>query len=297
MLPVALATSNPVTMRATHGGVARNVAEALARLGRPVELVSRVGNDPAGDEIVDALDRCGIDTSALDRTSDASTASYTALIEPDGSLAVALADMAIYDTILPETIDRALPVLARHSIWFADANLPRETLAHLLSLKPAGTRIAADAVSVPKAARLAGLLDRIDVLFVNEDEAAELVGFPVESDEQAEVAARALIAQGAGSVVLTRGAKGCLAAQPGKVERLAAPVAVPRDVTGAGDALIAGTLFGLTDGRGLAAGVRLGQTCAAIVLQSEETVPETLNPTLVFRALEDDLPSLEAPDS
>lgn len=290
-------SSNPVQMRTTHGGVARNVAESLARLGRSVALVSRVGSDTEGDAIVAALDRLGVATADVARDADCPTGSYIALLEPDGSLAVALADMAIYDAVLPEAIDRALPRLARRPIWFADANLPRLALARLLSLKPAGTFVAVDAVSVRKAERLVSLLEGIDLLFVNQKEAAGLTGLTVATDREADKAARALLESGVGSLVLTRGEKGCLVATPDRLARLPAPPAAPRDVTGAGDALIAGTLFGLSERRGLVDSVRIGQACAAQAVESEDTVPGALNArSLVFDALEDDLPSLEARD-
>jgi pseudouridine kinase len=56
--PAVAGTSNPARLVTSVGGVARNVAESLARLGVPTALVSRVGADETGRGIVAArLDR------------------------------------------------------------------------------------------------------------------------------------------------------------------------------------------------------------------------------------------------
>src|SRR5215475_13803209 len=94
---VVAGSSNPVRQSTGSGGVARNVAETQARLGAKVALLSRVGGDGEGDRLIAALAALGIDTSRIARAPDAATASYTALIEPDGELMVGIADMAIYD--------------------------------------------------------------------------------------------------------------------------------------------------------------------------------------------------------
>jgi len=277
LLPVALGTSNPVAVTTSHGGVARNVAEGLARLGARVALAGLVGDDAAGDAVAAGLHALGIDTRALFRHEGRPTASYTALLSPSGDLVVALADMGLYDAIDADAIDRALPVLAAYPLWFADANLSGPALARIAAARPGGGFLAADAVSVPKAGRLASLLPRLDLLFLNRDEAAHLAGLGIEGEGGAERAARALLGRGAGAVVLSLGPDGALVADAAGLARVPAAPASVRDVTGAGDALIAGTLFGLARGRPLRAAVALGTAAAALALESEESVPATLD--------------------
>src|SRR3954452_6925623 len=83
--PLILGTSNPGTVTSDFGGVARNVAENLARLGRGVRMVSRVGDDEAGRGVVRHLASLGIDTSNV-TVSQRATASYTAILQQDGEL-------------------------------------------------------------------------------------------------------------------------------------------------------------------------------------------------------------------
>lgn len=61
--PPVLMSSNASAMRTSFGGVARNIAENLARLGMPVTLITAVGDDYAGEDILESAAEVGIDTS------------------------------------------------------------------------------------------------------------------------------------------------------------------------------------------------------------------------------------------
>src|SRR3954454_15657445 len=79
--PIVPGSSNPVTMRVSAGGVARNVAENLARLGLSVTMVSRVGSDREGDAVLDGLEESGIGLEFCTRSTTSPTATYTALLD------------------------------------------------------------------------------------------------------------------------------------------------------------------------------------------------------------------------
>lgn len=281
--PVVMGSSNPVVLRTTSGGVARNVAEDLARLGIDVALAGRVGTDAEGDGILGELAGVGVEATRITRAGR--TASYTAFIDPYGELVVGLADMATYDA-LDRDWAAALPAaFANRPIWFLDCNLPADTLAFLLESRPAGTLVAVDAVSVAKSPRLGGLLGRIDLLFVNRDEAEALAGIPVHQPLDMCTASYRLLAAGAGSVVVTGGRAGALIATERDLTFLPAPLVRVAEVTGAGDALIAGTLYGYATGQPPAAALALGLAAASLTIESIETVnPSLTAATLAFRA-------------
>ena len=277
--PVVPGSSNPVRLTTAWGGVARNVAEALARLGAAAGLVSRVGGDAEGDRLVASLAALGIDTGLVARVPGAATASYTALLEPTGELVVGLADMAIYDGMDAAFFAPLRPRLAGHAAWLVDANLPEAGLAALLADRPAGTLVAADAVSVAKAPRLAAHLPRLDLLFCNVAEAAALAGAGT-----VEAMARGLLERGAGAVIVTQGAAGALCADAAGLHQLPAAPASLRDVTGAGDSLVAATLLARLDGATLPAALARGLAAAALTIASEHSVRPDLSAALVAAA-------------
>ena len=281
--PLIPGTSNPGNVTTDFGGVARNVAENLARLGRGVTMVSRVGDDENGAAVVVRLQSLGIDTSLVSVAARA-TASYTAILEPNGELVLGLADMDLYDEMVPGAPDMALDFarLHDHALWFGDANLPAETIAWLLD-RAGAIPVAVDAVSVVKARKLRGLLPRISFLFANLAQAASMA--EVESTGDAAEAARVLHGLGARAGVVTAGAAGIAVWMGDDVRTMAALPAVPRNVTGAGDALIAGTLFGVTESWSLFHAARLGLAAAAITVESGSTTAARLTADVVFAKL------------
>lgn len=279
--PVVPGSSNPVTTHRGFGGVARNVAENLARLGERVRLVGRVGTDSDGDAVVGAMAALGVETGGVGRSARRPTASYTALLDPDGELVIALADMGIYDELTVGALADGLAAAADCPVWFLDANLPRSTLAALAEAAPPETLVAVDTVSVAKAYRVAAILDRVDLLFANADEAAALVGREVRHPLDVCEASAVLHRMGARRLVMGRGGAGiCLA--DARAERFlpALPAAIA-DVTGAGDALVAGTLHGLMAGRSLADAATWGLAAAAITCESEHAVAVGLSDAAV----------------
>jgi pseudouridine kinase len=276
-------TSNPVEGRRGFGGVARNVAENLSRLGLDVALVTALGEDEAGEAVARHLAGLGVDLSRSLRAPDRPTAEYVAVLEPGGDLALGLADMGILDLLTPDVLERAWPHVAAAEWVFADCNLPAETLA-MLATRRASARysLAVDGVSTPKIVRLPADLSGLDVLFLNLDEARALSGL-AQADPSAAIAA--LLRRGARAIVMTQGRDGALVAGGEGIIHIPAAPAAAIDVTGAGDALVAGTLSRLHAGEPLARAVAAGAVAAALATESPFSVHPDLSPTLLAARL------------
>jgi pseudouridine kinase len=281
--PIVFGTSNPVQGHRSFGGVARNVAENLARLGVDVSLMTIVGDDENGRTLVRHLRDLGVDTGQVAVTTERMTAEYAAVLGPDSNLIVGVADMAIFDLLGTAHIERIWPHLASANWLFADCNLPADMLAALIARKAAGRfSLAVDTVSTHKAVRLPRDLAGIDVLFLNIDEAtAYLAGIGQGTPASPEAAARTLLKAGAHSVVLTLGADGYVTTDGGKVHRHPAVRAHSIDVTGAGDAMIAGTLYRLLSGAVLDEATATGALLAAMTTETDASVVPNLSPRLL----------------
>jgi pseudouridine kinase len=305
--PPVPGTSNPARAAGADGGVARNVAEALGRLGVPVRLVSRVGDDATGAELLRRLAAAGVDIGPV-RVAPGLTGEYVALLDPAGDLLYGASAMDLVDRIDAADLDRGWPEPAG-SWLFLDCNLAAATLGYgLARARDAGLPVAVDAVSTPKVRGLPADLTGIEVLFCNRDEAAAYLAGPgggpwragpgggpwragpgggpwrAGSDASDAALALALRAAGAAGVVLTRGVGGVLVTDRDGQHQVAALPAVTVDVTGAGDALVAGTLTGLLAGQPLRQAAELGTAAAALTVESEHTVRPDLSAALVARA-------------
>ena len=277
--PLIGETSNPVSGYRSHGGVARNVTENLARLGVNIGFVSILGDDETGRAILDHLRLLGVDVSRAIVTNEAPTAEYAAILGPDNELALGIADMGIFDLFKPETLETVWPHLASADWVFADCNLPQATLETLL-VKKTGSRfrLAVDTVSAPKALRLPQDLSGVDLLFLNLDEAHSLLRHPAGTPRlTAEQAINALHARGVAKIVMTMGAGGVHIGDESGIRHIASVPAQPVDITGAGDALISGTLYCLLDRKELPDAVRTGTLLATLTTESDASVHPDLS--------------------
>ncbi len=285
-LPVP-GTSNPARSITSFGGVARNVAENLARLGAAVTMVSRVGNDDVGRAVTSHLADLGVDVSGVSVSYSGETAQYVAILGPSGQLVVGAASMDVLDGLAPSDLDACWPEPSDPSSWvFADCNLPIDTLGHAVRRARAEkTPLAVDAVSTPKVIRLPRDLAGVTVLFCNADEARALAAHHawMAADSDLDLACL-LHEEGAEHVVLTRGADGVIIADDRGPRLMPAAVANVFDVTGAGDALVAGTLASLLIGAALDDSVLTGTLVAALTVESQHSVRPDLSPELADAA-------------
>ena len=272
-------SSNPAARGGVvFGGVARNVAENLARLEIQTALVTVAGNDRAGQAMLDELRTAGVDVS-LAKTVEGLTDEYAAIME-QGDLAVGAADMRAIETLTPADLDERWEQIARASWLFVECNVSEEVLRACADRRSiARYKLAVDAVSAPKSHRLPKRLDEIDVLFINEGEAQAYLGDSGSTRD--EDLAGLLVARGVRAVVLSSAERGAICAEGESFVSVPAVPARRVSATGAGDALIAGTLRGLIAGDDLRQAVQTGAELAALTLESERSVRPDLSPALL----------------
>lgn len=275
-----MGTSNPAHQHESFGGVARNIAENLARLGAPVSLVTAVGDDMAGKALLAHAEAAGIDTRGSLLLAHRSSGTYTAVLDQQGDMLLALADMALYDELTPGVLARARPQRSCAALAVADLNLPPDTLRTLLGeAARGGVPLVFVAVSQPKMERLPADLTGLRLLILNQGELEARVGKAIATDAELAAACALVQAQGARDVIVTRGARGVACTAPQGLIHLDAIGADIVDVTGAGDAFAAAvcwTLYKGSDDLGLAC--RRGLRLSAMTLACAETVCPALAP-------------------
>lgn len=225
------------------GGVALNIAMTLRRFGLRPALLSAVGRDGEGEELIHACTRMGLATDHIYRSADLPTDRYMA-IEGGNGLVAALADAhsleAAGDKILTPLMDgplgsTALPYAGAIAL---DGNLT-ETLLGDIARSPAFARadLRVAPASPGKAERLIPLLTHSRAtIYLNREEAGLICLTKFETAVQA---AEALIKRGAHRVLVTDGGDSAvLADAEGLLERTPPKVLVTR-VTGAGDTFMA----------------------------------------------------------
>ncbi|QYK40745.1 MAG: kinase [Paracoccaceae bacterium] len=244
--PAAMRVGSDVPGRITRlpGGVAMNIAMTLRRFGEVPALLSAIGRDAEGDELVAAAARMGLVTDHVYRSDDLPTDRYMA-VEGANGLIAAIADAhsleAAGDKILRPLSDGRLGSAAAPyaGVIALDGNLTEALLSEVAGsplFAAADLRVAP--ASPGKAERLLPLLTHPRAtLYVNLEEAGLLAK---ERYDSAAAAARGLLARGAARVIVTDGGRSCADGMraAGVVEGTPPSVMVTR-VTGAGDTFMA----------------------------------------------------------
>lgn len=266
------------------GGKGANQAVAAARLGAQVAMVGCVGNDAYGEALRAALLDEQIDCRAVSTVEDSSG---VALIVVDDNSQNAIVIVAgANGAMTAEVIDRFDSVLQAADVIICQLEVPDATVGHaikrsrelgktvILNPAPASRPLPADWYGA------------IDYLIPNESEAAALTGLPVDSLQTAEVAAAALVAKGAGKVIITLGAQGLLFANGVSVEHFPAPTVTAVDTTAAGDTFVGGFAAALACGESEAQAIRFGQVAAALSVTRAGAQPSipTLSDVQAFKA-------------
>ena len=221
----------------SFGGKGANQAVAAAKLGAEVVMVSKVGDDLLGQNVLGNFAALGVDATHVGRVANQTTGTATILVNPAGENFILIVKGANGD-LTPADVEAAASDLETCDLILLQLEVPLETVYATLEF---GKRH--DVKTVLNPAPALSTLDRDKVRLAsfvapNESELAILTGLPVETEDEIATAANRLIADGVGTVIVTLGARGALVATPGRLKRIAPLKVEAIDTTGAGDAFL-----------------------------------------------------------
>ncbi|XP_061085884.1 uncharacterized protein zgc:136858 [Conger conger] len=124
--------TNPGSVCQSYGGVGRNIADCMARLGEPALLISAVGADTQGEAL---LSHCShMDTRGVARIPGHRTATYCAVITGGGELSLGLGDMDIHQQITAQYVTQFEDLLSTADLICLDGNIPVSTIDYVCSV-------------------------------------------------------------------------------------------------------------------------------------------------------------------
>lgn len=240
------------------GGKGANQAVAAARLGRDVAMVGMVGSDEAGDRILEALRRDGVDVGAVVASEVDSTGMAVITVDGSGENTIVV-DPAANGAFGVDRFGSVAEAVARAAVVMIQLEIPLDTVAAAVAAAT-GTVV----LNPAPAARLpASVLERVDVLVPNATELALLTdGQMSTTPDEAIAAARAV--DGPSAVVVTLGALGAVVVTGTDATHVAAPVVDAVDPTAAGDSFCGGLADALVRGESLVDAVGWAVRCGAI---------------------------------
>ncbi len=267
---------NVGSVRFVHGGVGRNVAENMARLGLPVSLLSSVDRGAVGAEVMERLESTGVDTTFLSVMDECGMGMWLAVMDERGELSGSISQMPNLQGMADMLDQRGLEMMERstHIALELDLNeaitrkvlrLARERQRPVYGL-PGNLEIILAAPEVLEG--LAGFV-------CNHIEAGRLCGkIFKDTDTQGILDLLPVFAceRKMKAVVVTLGANGCVyfdavSGESGIQPAMQVDVV---DTCGAGDAFFSGTVASLARGESLGQAVVTGTRVAACTIRSAE---------------------------
>ena len=314
-------TSNPGKINVGSGGVGRNIAHNLALLNVPVTLLSAVGDDGEGIRILEETGKAGVKMEQMIISGEHPTGIYLAILDEKGEMEVAVSDMRILEEVTVDYLRSKAYLIKESKVVVMDTNIPEESIEYVVDLcNKVKVPLLIEPVSVEKARKLKKVLDgsergrgsgkwTIDYITPSKDELESILGAGMErdsrdSDEDEGIdldldvmkAAEELRSKGAKNVIVTLGKRGiyvsCGRTGEGKKEVFWSKFMAPYrgevvDVTGAGDALVAGLVYGIYKGYSLEVAARFGLGAAALTISAKEAVRRDLREGLLRSRIEE----------
>lgn len=261
--PAAGETLTGGNFQTMPGGKGANQAVALGRLGAPVRMAGRVGDDAFGRRYLDHFRKNGVDVRAVDAVAGTATGVADILVNAAGENCIVIAPGANGLCDL-EWLDRALEATADCEIFLLQLEIPLDTVAEAVrQLRKMGKTILLDpapAVPLPE-----DVLSAVDFLTPNETELKAVTsGLP--EDAGIEERVRHLVGGSGRVVVHKRGADGAYIGTRDGIEHVPGFSVRAVDTTAAGDTFNAGLAAGLAMGWPLRDAVRLANAAGALAV-------------------------------
>ena len=268
--------------RVDFGGKGSNQAVACARLGARVSFVAKIGGDNFGDMALALYRQEKIDTDTVIQAPGEATGVGFIIVDSNGNNCITI-DPGANDLLTPTEVSQYLSTLTPDTVVLTQLEIAVEAAGAAMAL---GRKKRSLTILNPAPVRILpqSVLEAVDVLTPNENEAKVLTGRSPEAAIAPESLARELIRSGVRQVVITLGEKGALLVTADAslyVPAINVPVA---DTTGAGDSFNAGLAVALSCGANLEDAVRFAVVTGGLAVTREGVVPSlpTHNEVLRF---------------
>lgn len=265
-------TKNLGKVEISHGGVARNAAENIAKMGLNCNFISTVGDDATGSAVVQRLETLGIETDYI-LSCPNGMGIWLAVIDHRGDLVASISHQPDFQQIENLVMERIEEIVQGSEAIALDMDV---TLPLTRIVIETCRRYQKPVYGVVGNLGIIGahpeVLQGVDCFVCNKEEAEILLQTKITTIEQAEKAVRNMVSLGCQSSVITLGAEGAVYFDNRTKEHghYATQEVEVVDSTGAGDAFFSGIVYELAQGRPLGQAVATGTRIALEVIQSKE---------------------------
>lgn len=263
--------SIPGEIKISLGGVCRNIAENMARVGINTKFISILGDDEQGRNILEHSRAIGYDMEHTLLLENKRTPTYMAILDESGEMVSAVVDMNSLDEMDEGFIDSKKDIICNSEYTFLDADNPA-LLEYILESFKGKTNFVLDPVSAVKAEGVKHLINHFHTIKPNRFETEILCGFKVTNDEDLKRAGEYFLSLGVKNVFISLDEDGIYytnGIEEGKVKAKDVKV---KNTTGAGDSFVAGVGYGYMNNLSLRETAKYAIAMSVITISHEDTI-------------------------
>lgn len=276
--------SNPGNIRMSFGGVCRNIAENLARIGVNTKFISVLGNDENGKAMLKHSTLLGYDMNDSLILEGGSTPTYMAILNENGEMVSAIADMKSIHKMDCNFIKSKASIIKNAQYTILDADNPKN-LHYILKTFKGSTKFILDPVSAEKAKNIKHLVKYFHTIKPNRHEAEVLANMKIETEEDLRNAGKYFLSIGVKNVFISLDEEGVYYINEHEEGRIKSSEVEVLNVTGAGDAFVAGLAYGYTNKLSIKDIVKVSMSMAIITISHKDTIHPDMNYDMVYKVL------------
>lgn len=277
--------SIPGKIKISFGGVSRNIAENMARVGVKTKFISILGNDEIGRSMLDHSLQIGYDMRNSLILEGKSTPTYMAILDQTGEMVSAVADLDGISSMTTDFIDSKAPMIENAAYTFLDADDPIN-LEYLLTKFRGKTKFILDPISSTKADKVKHLIKYFHTIKPNRVEAEVLSGMKINTREDLEKVGKYFLSLGIKNVFISLDADGIYYTNGLESGTLKATGVTVKNVTGAGDSFVAGLGFSYMNNLSIKETVKFAMAMSIVTISHEETIHPKMGHELIEKIIE-----------
>ena len=273
--PLLLKDSNPGEISMSSGGVGRNIAENIARLSIPTKIFSYVGSDALGNFLIESTQKANVDTSYINRHPTLPTSQYLSVLDDKNDMLVSISDMRIINEMTVDDIKSHGNTLNQSSVIVIDTNIPIDVIEYITK-EFSHIPLFLDTVSIAKSSKIIHLIGKFHTVKPNRLESELITGIKITDESSMLKAAKNLFDRGCKQIFITLGEDGVFYFDGKDYGKYTQEKIEVVSANGAGDAFVAGMVYGFLKLNSIKETVKYASVAAMIALRSKNTISNQL---------------------
>ena len=273
--PLLLKDSNPGEISMSSGGVGRNIAENIARLSIPTKIFSYVGSDALGNFLIESTQKANVDTSYINRHPTLPTSQYLSVLDDKNDMLVSISDMRIINEMTVDDIKSHGNTLNQSSVIVIDTNIPIDVIEYVTK-EFSHIPLFLDTVSIAKASKIIHLIGKFHTVKPNRLESELITGIKITDESSMLKVAKNLFDRGCKQIFITLGEEGVFYFDGKDYGKYTQEKIEVVSANGAGDAFVAGMVYGFLKLNSIKETVKYASVAAMIALKSKNTISNQL---------------------